>query len=344
MGTEITNLESRINNLEQSISDLRVLIDSKLAENSQTFSQAKKDAEDVVSELKTLLTQAQSTANTVDAKWKSIEQQVQNISTQKSQATSDVSAIQTAKNNAEQMLSTIKTDLANTKNSWENDFQELEKQYDDKLSKLSSDKEKELTTLNEKYIKLFADLDKTYTEEFDKRTKEIERLLPGATGAGLASAFAKRKRGYFIAKIVWGILLGVSIFLIVIFGALLLFPNILSIIGITMNNIPGGENFYGRLVIIAGLILFEEFSRRNFNVSSRLEEAYAYKEALAMSYLGYKQQMQDTTMPYDKQNIMGHSVLTKMLLDKLEDEPGKNVFDKEKHYIGPGAIIDSINP
>ena len=63
-----------------------------------------------------------------------------------------------------------------------------------------------------------------------------------------------------------------------------------------------------------------------------------------MSYLGYKKQMADTIMPQQNNNAQGHSVLMRILLDKLEDEPGKNVFDKEKHYLGPGGIIDSIAP
>ena len=340
----IEDLNDRINKLDQLVCELKKSIDTKLAENTQAFTQAKKDAEDVVSELKTLLTQAQNTANTVDAKWKSIEQQVQNISSQKSQATSDASATQTAKNNAEQILGVIKTNMENVKTTWESSFQTLQTQHDKTLSELNSNEGKKLDNLYKKYEKDLSELNKKYMEEFDKHTKEIERLLPGATSAGLASAFAKRKVNYFVAKIIWGILIGISISLIVTFGLLLLFPNVFSTIGISINNIPGGENFYGRLIIIAGLILLEEFSRRNFNVSSRLEESYAYKEALAMSYLGYKQQMQDTAMPHNNQNTMGHSVLTRMLLDKLEDEPGKNVFDKEKHYIGPGAIIDNIAP
>lgn len=292
-----------------------------------------------MSESKTLSTQAQSTANTVDAKWKSIEQQVQNISSQKSQATSDASATQTAKTKAEQLLGTIKSDLENVKTTWENSFQELQKQYDGTLSQLNSNKEKKLEELYEKYETDLSELNKRYVEEFEKRTAEIEGLLPGATSAGLASAFLQRKEAVEKNKKWWALLLLTSVAFLIIFGFLSM-TNWFNSAGVV-------SSFPSRIIIIAGLILLEEFARRNFNIISRLAESYAYKETLAKSYLGYKKQMADTEMPSQDSNsnkAKGHSVLMRIFLDKLEDEPGKNVFDKEKYYIGPGAIMDNIAP
>lgn len=330
------DLNNRINQLDQLVCELKKSIDTKLAENTQAFVQAKKDAENVVSELKTLSTQAQSTANTVDAKWKSIEQQVQNISSQKSQATSDASATQTAKTKAEQLLESIKTNLENVQTTWESSFQELQKQHNETLSKLNSEEETKLNNLHEKYEKDFAELNKKYIEEFSKRTAEIENLLPGATSAGLASAFADRKKDIEKTKIWWAILLLLSVVSLITFGILSL-TDVFRGTGVA-------SSFQSRIIIVAGLILLEEFARRNFNVISRLAESYAYKEALAKSYLGYKKQMETTDMPQNTNSGKGHSALMKMFLDKLEDEPGKNVFDKEKHYIGPGAIMDNMAP
>ena len=339
MDIEATELINRVDQLEKLVNELKISIDTKLAENTQAFAQAKKDAENVVSELKTLSTQAQSTANTVDAKWKSIEQQVQNISSQKSQATSDASATQTAKTKAEQLLGTIKSDLENVKTTWENSFQELQKQYDGTLSQLNSNKEKKLEELYEKYETDLSELNKRYVEEFEKRTAEIEELLPGATSAGLASAFLQRKEAVEKNKKWWALLLLTSVAFLIIFGFLSM-TNWFNSAGVV-------SSFPSRVIIIAGLILLEEFARRNFNIISRLAESYAYKETLAKSYLGYKKQMADTEMPSQDSNsnkAKGHSVLMRIFLDKLEDEPGKNVFDKEKHYIGPGAIMDNIAP
>ena len=296
----------------------------------------KKEVEQILTQLNTLSTQTQTTANTVDAKWKNIEQQVENISKAKAQATSDSSATATAKTNAEKVLATIKTDLETTKNTWENNFQELKEQHDSALSTLNSTEEKKLNALYEKYENDLSALNKKYIEEFEKRTDEIEGLLPGATSAGLASAFADRKKNIEKNKIWWAILLLLSVGILITFGVLSL-TGILKVTGIA-------SSFSSRIIIVAGLILLEEFARRNFNIISRLAEAYAYKEALAKSYLGYKKQMETTDMPVvdNTKTVKGHSALMKIFLDKLEDEPGKNVFDKEKHYIGPGAIMDKV--
>ena len=43
-------------------------------------------------------------------------------------------------------------------------------------------------------------------------------------------------------------------------------------------------------------------------------------------------------------DVKGHSVLMKTFLDKLEDEPGKHVFDKEKQLIGIGGAIEQLSP
>ena len=107
-----------------------------------------------------------------------------------------------------------------------------------------------------------------------------------------------------------------------------------------MNSIPGGTTLYGRMIIIAGLVLLEEFSRRNFNISSRLEEAYAYKEVISRSYLGYKKQMEDIPWPKEDPNNTSTSVLVSVFMNQLADDPSKNVFDKERHELGIGALFD----
>ena len=38
------------------------------------------------------------------------------------------------------------------------------------------------------------------------------------------------------------------------------------------------------------------------------------------------------------------SVLAGVVLEKLQDEPSKTVFDKEKHEIGPGALFERLLP
>jgi len=228
--------------------------------------------------------------------------------------------------------------LTEMQTNWNNSFEELKKQHSSKLAELFSGREQGLNKLIESKNKELSDLNQRYVQEFESRTKEIETLLPGATSAGLASAFADRKRDIQKNQKWWAFLLIGSAIGIVGFGGFSL-TSWGSQIGLA-------SSFAGRVVIIAGLILLEEFARRNFNIISRLAESYAYKEALAKSYFGYKKQMEEIPMPTNQngESIMGHSVLMKTFLEKLEDEPGKHVFDKEKQIIGPGAIIDKLSP
>ena len=200
------------------------------------------------------------------------------------------------------------------------------KQKSDELVKLQNGKTQELQ-----------DLHGFFSQKHDDLAKKIEDLLPGATSVALATAFADRKNAIEENKKWWATLLIISAGLLVSFGVISLFWS---------SSLGGVASIPARMIIIAGLIILEEFARRNYNIISRLAESYAYKEALAKSYLGYKKEMLEICMPgkeIDKET-KSVSVLVKTFLDKLEDDPGKNVFDREKHIIGPQAILDNCNP
>ncbi len=129
-------------------------------------------------------------------------------------------------------------------------------------------------------------------------------------------------------------MLGVSALGLVAFGVISLFFN--DKLGLT-------SSLSARFVVVGGLVVLEEFSRRNFNVSSRLAEAYAYKEALAKSYTGYKTELQDINMPIKSgEGGPSSSVLVKTFLDKLADEPGKRVFDRERTALGLTGFLDHV--
>ena len=100
-----------------------------------------------------------------------------------------------------------------------------------------------------------------------------------------------------------------------------------------------------RIVIIAGLVIIEEFARRNYNVSSRLAEAYAYKEAIAQSYVGFKKELADIDLPPRPEGevIKSIAVLAETFLQKIGDEPGKKVFDKERPALGVVQAISKIS-
>ena len=296
-----------------------------------------------------IASQEKATKATEDAsvKWATVNQQAQNITNLEAAAKTNTAAIQASRDEVQKQqdeITRLKDAFIEMQNEWLLNFTEMQKKHSDELSLLHKTKEENLKRVIEENSQKLTELNKKYQTEFTERTKEINSLLPGATSAGLASAFLKRRYRFALTKIGWGILLFIGVLALITFGALSISSKFADLYGLSIN---GSMNtFYGRAIIFAALLLFEEFARRNFNIVSRLEESYAYKEVLARSYLGYKEQMSNVNLPSDNKEIpiTGVSVLVKTFLENLADEPGKHVFDKEKHEIGPGAVIDRISP
>ena len=298
----------------------------------------------------------------VSAKATLVDQQVQGAKELKSQISSDAAAVRTNRDEAAE----LKVELQNSKNAFDGvlaDAQsKLTELYDtnqdglnalikgktEELDELQKTKGDELAGIIEKYT---ADNEKLLSERkaafekiaqetkvtFSELRNQIEMLLPGATSAGLASAFLERKMTLQRTKRFWILGLLYSIAGLIFFGYL------------TSQGILSGSNeiasFVGRSIIVIGLIFAEEFCRRNYNIAARLTEAYAYKEVLSKSYLGYKKEMASMPMPKETKSDpenKGSSVLMSTLLDKLGKDPGDDVFDKERQIIGIGSVIDAM--
>lgn len=132
--------------------------------------------------------------------------------------------------------------------------------------------------------------------KYDALTKQIEDLIPGATSAGLASAYSEMKNSYnesiknssrlFYASIA---VLVLTAFISVINDAGLWYISFIQVTGweqmfvVVLNKLP----FYGPVLWLA----FYATRRRSQN--QRLQQEYAHKEALAKSYDSYRKQLQE---------------------------------------------------
>ena len=226
-------------------------------------------------------------------------------------------------------------------------IQELQAAFDglkEKQDAVFNDSKETLGNLSSENQSRF---DKLYTTS-EKQIKELEdrinKLLPGATSLSLSSAFEKRKKAVERNKWWWATLLIASAGGIVYFGwwsLSLMMNNMASTqsAGLPLSTIPI------RIMIIAGLVIIEEFARRNYNVSSRLAEAYAYKEAIAQSYVGFKKELADIDLPPRGEGdiVKSIAVLADTFLQKIGDEPGKKVFDKEKPALGVMQAISKMS-
>ena len=156
----------------------------------------------------------------------------------------------------------------------------------------------------------------------EDQQSRIEALIPGATSARLASAFKERKDDVAEGGVGWIVLMVISALGLVVAGV------------ISWMRPEDGflASLPARAIVVVGLLLIEEFSRRNYNIKRRLSEAYGYKEVLSRSFHGYKEAMTGISLPKDSQGVSckADEKLVAVFLNALADEPGKNIFDKEK--------------
>lgn len=217
---------------------------------------------------------------------------------------------------------------------------------------LSGGLEQEIEINKKKLIDLRTTQESEFSEALKKRKSEfenlktnIEKLLPGATSAGLASAFSAAKEAYknkiwlftglFYASVL--ILLGIGfIWLRNIIGA-----NSGQSQSILATATTGQlfNSLIFKLPIIIPLIWLATFSAKRRNEYTRLQEEYEHKWALTSSYLGFKQQINE--MQTDDDTLT--ELLLKTAIETIGFNPSVTLSSKhdEKAPI-VGNIIDLL--
>jgi len=173
-------------------------------------------------------------------------------------------------------------------------------------------------------------------KEYESTKAKIDTLIPGATSAGLAKAFNMRKAA-LAPTLKWSKWIFVA--------------SVLGFLGFGLWGLLGADirtwdEFIvfslERSPIILGLILLEEFSRRLFNNTLKLEEDYAYKETLSMAFDGYQKAM-STVDAADKETL-SHK-LSSNVLSVLGERPGRLLEHSEKDDEMPiQQIIAQLEP
>lgn len=121
-----------------------------------------------------------------------------------------------------------------------------------------------------------------------KKTAEVS--LEGASRVGLARSFQERRASLSRMQEVWGF-----VFLTGIVG-LIVTPTIFYdkyIEGLLTPNLGTLWPLLLRGALEAPIIWYTWFAVRQYGHTTRLKEDYAYKEATAMSFIGYKREMGD---------------------------------------------------
>jgi len=136
---------------------------------------------------------------------------------------------------------------------------------------------------------------KTLLLKIESIQKKADKALASSSQVGLANSFRDRKDLLEGAQVWWGI----SFFS----GLLLLLSlSIVSVINVPVFHLPSiftvtGDfdhwAFISRILIAGPLIWFTWFSARQFGRNVALIEDYAFKEASALAFVGYKKDMED---------------------------------------------------
>jgi hypothetical protein len=137
------------------------------------------------------------------------------------------------------------------------------------------------------------------TEELGTLIKKADDLLPNFASAGLASAFCAQKKRFAWPQIWWlaTFILCVVLLIIVALPSFLaaVFPSYLATLTGKTVDPTWNETLHGmvmRLPILIPLVWLAIYAGRNHMLSVRLEEDYAYKEAISIAFEGYKREMQ----------------------------------------------------
>lgn len=158
----------------------------------------------------------------------------------------------------------------------------------------------------------------------------IEGILPGATAAGLAKSFEARKDALKNPKRVALALFAISI---VGFTAL----GIWALLGSDIKNLTDFFVFaFERSPFIVGLLLLEEFGRRQYNSTVKLEEDYAYKESISKAFEGYRQEFESMEKPELQQ------ALSERTIETLYERPGRLLDHEAKEKI-PAELLSMLS-
>lgn len=163
----------------------------------------------------------------------------------------------------------------------------------------------------------------------------ITDLLPGATSAGLATAFDSRRKTFLEPSKRWQWLFVSSVVALV----LLAWNGLANAQQADATFETLGRLWLARLPIAAALIWLALHAARESALAKRLEEDYGYKAAIAASFLGFNEQMQkiaDEAKP--------DSPLAKLCSDTLATlaSPPGRIYDKHGLTTTPAKEIKEM--
>lgn len=168
-------------------------------------------------------------------------------------------------------------------------------------------------------------------EDFQKLYEKVESLLPGATSAGLAKAYADQKATYAIPELIWSI---VTVFAMVGITGLgyITFLDATEVTNVT----EAFALLVIRLPIFVGVTWLAIYAGKQQSQSGRLRQEYAHKETMARSLEGYKREIE---LLSDTQN----PVLNKFMQNAVDSVAFNPSSTLDKKHSSKPPYIDEIS-
>jgi hypothetical protein len=196
-------------------------------------------------------------------------------------------------------------------------------------------------TTHERVSDYEKDLEKL-TANFSELNKKIEGLLPNATSAGLASAFRNQKDRFKKPQKNWLGMFVVTIALLLVAGLTGLPEGVSGLWSGTPSSTPETwdailRHLMIRLPFIAPLVWLGIYAGRNYMLALRVEEEYAFKEAVSTAFEGYKREMAGISASADN-GSPPLVILCENVLLALAQRPGR-IYEGRHEDITPFSPV-----
>lgn len=186
-----------------------------------------------------------------------------------------------------------------------------------------ADKATKVETRIAEYEKRLAELE----EQCAIQLKTIDDLLPGATSAGLASAFDDRRKTFLKPHDRWQLLFIGSLLAIILLAAMSLWHLYHAGIAIAPSYDEVLRMWLSRLPVAGALVWLALHASRESALAKRLEEDYGYKSVIASSFQGFHKQM--TAIGSAPEANKPLTKLCEDTLNTIASPPGR-IYDKHK--------------
>lgn len=305
--------------IEESLSEIN------LEEIKDATRQIKQLKNELIDDKESIASRIKNTFDDIEEKYKIINKFYNETLIDKNDYVSTKTEILSAKKSVFDEINAIKESITEATN----EIEELEKFYIKIYGKLDETKEKRVDGLKQELEKRFDALTKYETQQNTKLEALVEKvngLIPGATSAGLATAYFEERKKFKLPIILWNLAFIASLVGITVFS----FTSLSE-----LNTIEDiGKSLLHSLPITAPLIWLAIYASKRRSENQRLEQEYAHKEALAKSYSSYKQQIEALNEK--------DAILLVKLLDSAIKTITYNASESLDKKHGDGTILNEI--